>query len=90
MNKVNKEFEVEYYQLKDDGIFPNSYLPVVLYRKVLVLPVIFASHSIKRLFQSNGWSNVWKDGIYEFHHYHSITHEVLGVYKGKTVLLLGG
>jgi uncharacterized protein YjlB len=89
-NGVNKEFETEYYQLKDDGIFPNSYLPVVLYKQVLDLPVLLASHYIKRLFQSNNWSNIWKSGIYEYNHYHSNTHEVMGVYKGKTVLLIGG
>ena len=78
------------YYLKDDGIFPNSKLPVLCYPNILSLPPLFAAASIRKLFRWNGWSNAWKNGIYTFHHYHSNTHEVMGVYKGETTLLLGG
>ena len=42
------------------------------------------------IFSKNNWANSWKSGIFEYHHYHSITHEVLGVYEGETTVLLGG
>jgi uncharacterized protein YjlB len=29
-------------------------------------------------------------GIYDFHHYHSITHETMAVSKGDATLILGG
>jgi uncharacterized protein YjlB len=74
----------------DDGIFPNSVLPVLLYRNVLKLPFLFPGDFIKKIFENNNWSNSWKAGIFTYHHYHSNTHEVLGVYKGKTKILLGG
>jgi len=78
------------YYLKDDGIFPNNKLPVLYYPNILSLPPLFAATFIRNLFHRNGWSNAWRSGIYTFHHYHSNTHEVMGVYKGETTLLLGG
>jgi uncharacterized protein YjlB len=80
----------EQYSVKDDGIFPNSSLPILFYANVLKLPKLFPAMSVKKLFQDNGWKNNWTQGIYTYHHYHSITHEVLGVCKGETVLMLGG
>jgi uncharacterized protein YjlB len=90
MKKETGGQPVEQFLLPDDGIFPNSDLPVLLYRGVLKLPKILAPAYIRRLFRKNGWSNAWNYGIYEYNHYHSITHEVLGVHKGQTRLLLGG
>lgn len=78
------------YFVKEDGIFPNSSLPIIFYSKVLALPPLFPAVAIRRLFQKNDWANNWRQGIYTYHHYHSITHEVLGVCKGETLLLLGG
>ena len=42
------------------------------------------------MFKENDWFNSWKQGIFTYHHYHSITHEVLGIIKGETLLQLGG
>lgn len=78
------------YFVTDDGIFPNSSLPIIFYPKVLELPRLFPALAVRTLFQKNNWANNWKQGIYTYHHYHSITHEVLGVCKGETLLLLGG
>jgi uncharacterized protein YjlB len=80
----------EQYFVKDDGIFPNNHLPILYYPGVLALPNLFPAHHIKKRFQENNWKNNWKQGIYTYHHYHSTTHEVLGVCKGETLLLLGG
>src|SRR5579863_4912831 len=74
----------------DDGIFPNSGLPALLYRNVFTLPFLFPANFIKNIFERNNWSNAWKAGIFPYHHYHSNTHEVLGVYKGKAKIVLGG
>jgi uncharacterized protein YjlB len=90
MKKRPAEFQVEQLLLRDDSNFPNSHLPVLVYRGVLQFPRLFTAAFIRRLFRRNGWSNSWNYGIYEYHHYHSITHEVLGIHKGETTLLLGG
>ncbi len=87
---INQDFSVESHYLTDDGVFPNNRLPVLHYRRVLSLPVLFPSAFVKKLFGKNQWTNAWKNGIYHYHHYHSLTHEVLGVYAGKATLLLGG
>jgi len=78
------------YYLKDDGIFPNNKLPVLFYPDILSLPSLFAPAFIRNVFERNGWLNAWKSGIYTFQHYHSNTHEVMGAYKGRTTLQLGG
>jgi uncharacterized protein YjlB len=82
--------QIERFELKDDGIFPNNKLPALLYKGVLNIPFLFPATHVKNLFKKNNWTNAWAFGIYEYHHYHSTTHEVLGVYEGKTTLQLGG
>ncbi|MCD6018762.1 MAG: cupin protein [Bacteroidetes bacterium] len=85
-----KHYSVKKYFLKDDGIVPNSKLPVIHYKGIINLPFFFPGSYLKNLFKKNNWKNSWKSGVYEYHHYHSVTHEVMGVYKGKTTLQLGG
>jgi uncharacterized protein YjlB len=42
------------------------------------------------LFEQNGWTGSWRNGLYRTHHYHSTAHEVLGVYRGSVKVRLGG
>jgi uncharacterized protein YjlB len=44
----------------------------------------------EELFGSNGWGNTWRDGIYDYVHYHSRTHEVLGIARGSGKVQFGG
>ena len=90
MKIAKLNYIVERFYLKDDGTFPNSELSVLLYKDVLKVPKLFPAFAIKRLFRSNRWTNSWSAGIYEYHHYHSTTHEALGVYNGRATLKLGG
>ena len=78
------------YFVKNDGIFPNNTLPILYYPKALEVPALFPAAQVKKLFRKNRWSNNRKQGIYTYHHYHSTTHEVLGLIKGETLLQLGG
>jgi uncharacterized protein YjlB len=71
----------------DDGVFPNSRLPVLIYRGVLATPDAAA---FERMFEANGWSSSWRNGLYAVHHYHSTAHEVLGLYGGRVNARLGG
>jgi uncharacterized protein YjlB len=76
--------------LKDEGAIPNSRLPLLLYLAAVKLPGNDPAAVLEELFESNNWSGTWRDGIYTYHHYHSTTHEVLGVFKGSATVQFGG
>ena len=44
----------------------------------------------EELFARNGWRDSWRNGIYDYVHYHSRTHEVLGVARGHAKVRFGG
>ena len=46
--------------------------------------------AMERAFAANGWSNSWRDGIFDYHHFHSIAHEVLGIAAGEVRVAFGG
>jgi uncharacterized protein YjlB len=46
--------------------------------------------AVQMLFRANGWGGSWVDGVFDFHHFHSTSHEVLGVVAGSATLELGG
>ncbi|NGZ76275.1 hypothetical protein [Saccharibacillus alkalitolerans] len=72
---------------EDDGIIPNNpKLPVILYPGALSDKPEWA----ESVFNGNGWRNSWENGVFDYHHYHSNTHEVLGVTHGTILLQLGG
>jgi uncharacterized protein YjlB len=79
----------ELHVFADTGAFPNSRLPVLVCRGVLDGTVDFAA-SFEALFEKNGWTGSWRNGLYRSHHYHSTAHEVLGVYRGSVKVRVGG
>jgi uncharacterized protein YjlB len=82
--------KLEQYILKDDGQFPNSELPVLVYKAAIRLPFFLKAAFVRNIFKRHHWTNNWKDGVYTFHHYHSNTHEVMAVIKGSSIIQLGG
>lgn len=76
-------------KFKDDGTIPNSKLPLLIYKNVFSEEKADADFITKH-FEDRNWSNSWKNGVYDYHHYHSNTHEVLGVYSGYATILFGG
>jgi uncharacterized protein YjlB len=75
---------------QDDGIFPNSPLPLLFYWHAIATNAKDPASVFESCFAENNWSNSWRDGVYSFPHYHSTSHEVLGVYSGAANLRLGG
>jgi len=75
---------------KDDGVFPNSVLPLLLYERALITEAKDPASIVEQRFAENDWTNSWRNGVYSFTHYHSTTHEALGVYCGAATLRVGG
>jgi uncharacterized protein YjlB len=80
------------YRFRDDGFIPNNpRWPLVIYRGAISLPRSLDPAAVwEALFQSNDWSGTWRGEIYDYLHYHSRTHEVLGVARGRASVRLGG
>ncbi len=76
----------ETYHFAGDGRFPNSALPLLLHRAAL--PADPAA--MEQAFARQGWSNTWRNGIFGYHHFHSIAHEVLGIASGTARVVFGG
>jgi uncharacterized protein YjlB len=79
------------WHFHDDGTIPNNRLPFVVYRS----PIGFAEGAdpaavIEDLFETNGWGDSWRNGIYDYVHYHSRIHEVLGIARGRAQVRFGG
>ena len=75
---------------KPDGGVPNNALPVLIYHRVIPPDTSDNAEYLEHLFRTNGWPPQWRYPVYSFTHFHSNTHEVLGVYAGSAKLQLGG
>ncbi|MCF2444236.1 cupin domain-containing protein [Dyadobacter sp. CY345] len=80
----------ETYFFEDDGNIPNSKYPLIIYKAAFSETGNPGAQWLEQKFESNNWTNSWRNGVFPYHHYHSITHEVLGVYSGNALLQLGG
>ena len=83
---------IETYLIADDGTIPNNErLPLVVYRSAIAATSREeAEREFKRLFAKHGWSGTWVNGIYDFHHYHARSHEILGIVAGAADVQFGG
>ncbi|MGG4490298.1 cupin domain-containing protein [Metabacillus idriensis] len=77
---------VKTFLFKDDGSIPNNpNLPLLIYEGAFPSTEQFESTILE-----HGWTGTWVDGVYDYHHYHSTSHEVLGVVSGTAEILFGG
>lgn len=84
MSQVN----VQTFMFKDDGRIPNNpLLPFLVYPGALAQA---DAAECQALFERNGWVGSWVNGVYNYHHYHSVSHEVLGVVSGSARIQFGG
>lgn len=88
---MNSQRETEQILLVDDGTFPNNLtLPLLVYPRAFLPFGADPASEVEAWFNKNGWPAAWRDGVYDFHHYHSEAHEALGVYGGWAKVQFGG
>lgn len=74
----------------ESGAIPNNpRLPMLIYGKCFDASGDGAA-TFEALLDKNGWPPQWRNGIYDFHHYHSTAHETLGIARGRVTVILGG
>jgi uncharacterized protein YjlB len=82
----------EVFRFDDDGLIPNHpRWPLILYRGAVEFDERYDPAAVlEDLFEANGWGGTWRDGIYDYVHYHSMINEVLGIARGKGRIRFGG
>jgi len=75
---------------EDDGLVPNNILPFLIYQGAVTLDPKQPERTIENLFEANNWGGTWRNGVYDFLHYHATVHEVLGVARGHARVRFGG
>ena len=80
------------WRFRDDGLVPNNpRWPALHYRGAVDLEAASDPAAVfEVLFAAHGWKESWRDTVYDYLHYHSDRHEVLGFARGHAVLRLGG
>ena len=80
------------YRFTDDGVIPNHpKWPLIVYKSAVRLPQSRDPAAVfEELFDSHGWGSAWRDGVYDYVHYHSRIHEVLGIARGSGRVQFGG
>ncbi|MBL0405933.1 cupin domain-containing protein [Microvirga aerilata] len=86
----NAPLGTETYVFQNNGMVPNSSLPLIVRRGAIPPSADDPTKAFKTTFAKNGWSNAWLGGIHDYHHYHPNTHEVLGVASGSGQIRFGG
>jgi uncharacterized protein YjlB len=79
------------FRFADDGDIPNHpRWPMIVYIRAIDPEVGDLAVGFEQLFASHGWGDGWRNGIFPFPHYHSNSHEVLGIATGRATVQFGG
>ena len=90
MSVVNAKVEPLALHFDDDGLVPNNPMPFLVYKGVVAVDPTHPEETIETLFGANGWGAMWRNGVYDFLHYHATVHEVLGIARGSARVRFGG
>jgi uncharacterized protein YjlB len=90
MSVVSADLEPLTFLFADDGLVPNNPMPFLVYKAAVDVGNDHPEKTIEGLFGANGWGAMWRDGVYDFLHYHATVHEVLGIARGHAKVRFGG
>jgi uncharacterized protein YjlB len=90
MPVVSADLEPLAIVFADDGLVPNNRLPFLVYKGAVDVESGHPEKTIEGLFGANGWGDMWRNGVYDFPHYHATVHEALGIARGYARVRFGG
>jgi uncharacterized protein YjlB len=90
MQAVSADLEPLAIVFTDDGLVPNNPMPFLVYRGAVGVDNTEPEQTIEDLFSANGWGDMWRNGVYDYLHYHATVHEALGVARGRARVRFGG
>jgi uncharacterized protein YjlB len=90
MSVVSNEIKPLTIVFADDGLVPNNPMPFLVYKQAIDVDNDHPEKTIEGLFGANGWGQMWRDGVYDYLHYHATVHEALGVARGRAKVRFGG
>ena len=91
IGSYNAPLGTDTFVFEDDGLIPNSRLPLIVRRGAVSPAADDPAKAFEKVFSQNGWTNGWRaDDIFDYHHYHSTAHEVLGIAAGSANVRFGG
>jgi uncharacterized protein YjlB len=90
MPAVSVKLKPAIFVFADDGLVPNNPLPLLIYKGAIDLDSDESEKAIEGLFGANGWGDMWRNGIYDYLHYHATVHEALGIARGHARARFGG
>ena len=90
MSVVSADIDPLTFIFADDGLVPNNPLPFMVYKGAVDVANDHPEKTIEGLFGANGWGAMWRNGVYDYAHYHATVHEALGVARGHARVQFGG
>jgi len=78
---------VQTFFLKPTKLVPNSHLPLLYYPAAF--PKDVSADTIEAHFTKNNWDPQWRFGMYKQAHFHTTTHEALGIFRGSARVRFG-
>src|SRR5450756_732944 len=90
MSVVSADLEPLTFVFGDDGLVPNNPMPFLVYKSAIDVGNAHPEKTIEGLFGAHGWGDMWRNGVYDYLHYHATVHEALGVARGHARVRFGG
>jgi uncharacterized protein YjlB len=72
------------------GVPNHPRWPLLVYPAVVEIVGPDPAAAFEALFSRNRWPPAWRNGVFSHHHFHSNSHEALGIYSGEVTVLFGG
>src|ERR1700688_1840746 len=90
MSVVITDMQPLAFEFEDDGLVPNNPMPFLVYKGAIDVADDHPEKTIEGLFGANGWGDMWRNGVYDYPHYHATVHEALGIARGHARVRFGG